>query len=91
MYSFTCLIKKEDNQYVSLCIDLDVASCGYTKEEAIEGLKNAIDAYLEYMISEGKESEIYRPVPIDGLKEFLFPNQTENEQLLNAVRLEYAT
>ncbi len=71
MQSFTCLIKKERNQYASLCIELDVASCGNTEEEAIEGLKNAIEAYLEYMISEGRESEIYRPVLINEFKNLI--------------------
>jgi predicted RNase H-like HicB family nuclease len=69
MQSFTCLVKKEGNQYASLCVELDVASCGNTKKEAIEGLKNAIEAYLEYMTSEGRENEIYRPVPMDELFE----------------------
>ena len=63
MQSFTCLVKKEGNQYASVCVELDIASCGHTKKEAIKGLKDAIEAYLEYMISEGRENEIYRPVP----------------------------
>ena len=36
MQSFTCLVKKEGNQYASLCVELDVASCGDTKKEAIK-------------------------------------------------------
>jgi predicted RNase H-like HicB family nuclease len=67
MQTFTCLVKKEENQYASLCVELDIASCGNTKKDAIVGLKNAIEAYLEYMISEGRENEIYRPVPMDEL------------------------
>ena len=89
MQSFTCLVKKEGNQYASLCIELDVASCGHTKKEAIEGLKNAIEAYLEYMTSEGREAEIYRPVPMKGLKNFLFPEHTKYEQTLKAIPLEF--
>ncbi|MFH1097814.1 MAG: hypothetical protein V1749_10010 [Candidatus Desantisbacteria bacterium] len=38
MQLFTCLVKKEGNQYASLCVELDVASCGQTKNDAIEGL-----------------------------------------------------
>ena len=70
MQSFTCLVKKEGNQYVSLCVELDIASCGHTKREAIEGLKNAIEAYLEYMVSESRENEIYRPVSKNELLNF---------------------
>jgi len=70
MQSFTCLVKKEGNQYASLCIELDVASCGRTQTEAIEGLKNAIEAYIEYMMSENRQHEISRPVPMDELVEF---------------------
>jgi hypothetical protein len=28
---FTCLMKKEGNQYASLCVELDIASCGKKK------------------------------------------------------------
>lgn len=88
MQTFTCLVKKEENQYASLCVELDIASCGNTKKEAIIGLKNAIEAYLEYMISEERENEIYRPVPMDELKNFLFPENNLHEQLLKAIPLE---
>jgi predicted RNase H-like HicB family nuclease len=67
MQSFICLVKREGGQYASVCIELDVASCGATKKEAVEGLKNAVETYLEYMISEKRENEIYRPVPMDEL------------------------
>jgi predicted RNase H-like HicB family nuclease len=89
MQSLTCLVKREGNQYASLCMELDIASCGRTKKQAIEGLKNAVDAYLEFMISEGRKNDIYRPVPMDGLREFLFPEDTKAEQPLKAIPLEF--
>jgi predicted RNase H-like HicB family nuclease len=89
MELFTCLVRKEGSQYASLCIELDIASCGDTKEEAVEGLRNVVEAYLDYMISEGREKEIYRPVPIKDLKEFLFSDHALSEQSLNAVPLEF--
>ena len=79
MKPFTCLIKKEGNQYTSLCVELDIASCGRTKTEALEGLKNAAEAYLEYMIAENRRDEIYWPVPINELKEFLFSGDEISE------------
>jgi len=78
MRSFTCLVKKEGNHYASLCVELDVASCGNTKKEAIEGLKNAIEAYIEYMISEGRDDEIYRPVPMNELLLMKFGEKSVN-------------
>ena len=71
--------------HYTLCIELDIASCGYTKKEAIKGLKNAIEEYLEYMTSEGRAKEIYRPVPMDELKDFLFPKPNTHEQSLKAI------
>jgi hypothetical protein len=70
-------------------VELDIASCGHTKKEAIEGLKNAIEAYLELMISEKRENEIYRPVPMKDLKHFLFPEHTLNDQTLKAIPMEF--
>ncbi len=89
MQSLTCLVKKEENQYASLCVELDIASCGNTKKEAIQCLKNGIETYLEYMVSEGRENEIYRPVPMKELKDFLFPEHTMSEQPLKAIPLEF--
>ena len=71
MKPFTCLLKREGNQYASLCIELDVSSCGKNKKEALDGLRDAAETYLKYMIAENRRDEIYRPVPIDELKEFL--------------------
>ena len=80
MKPLTCLLKKEDNQYASLCVELDIASCGKNKKEALEGLRDAAETYLEYMIAENRRDEIYRPVPINELKEFLFSGDEVSEQ-----------
>lgn len=85
----TCFVKKEDNQHASLCVELDVASCGRTKKEAIDGLKRAIETYIEYMISEGREKEIYRPVPMNELKQFLFPENKIEEKTFKAIPLTF--
>ena len=76
MKPLTCLIKKEGNQYASLCVELDIASCGKNKKESLDSLRDAVEAYLEYMVAENRRDEIYRPVPIDDLKEFLVPSKS---------------
>ncbi len=83
----TCFINREGNQYSSLCIELDVASCGRTKKKALDGLKDAIETYIEYMISEGREKEIYRPVPMNELKQFLFPEHETEEKTFKVIPL----
>lgn len=89
MQKFTCFVKEEDGQYASLCLELDVASCGNTKKEAIVSLRNAIAEYLEFMVSEGREDEVYRPVPMNELKDYLFPENNTIEQYLEAISLEF--
>jgi predicted RNase H-like HicB family nuclease len=44
---FTAIIEREDDGYVSLCPELDIASQGSTKEEAKENLQEAIELFLE--------------------------------------------
>ena len=85
----TGFVKKEGSQYASLCVELDIASCGKTKKESIDGLKRAIEAYVEYMISEGRDKEIYRPVPMNELKKFLFPKQKTEEKTFKAIPLSF--
>ncbi len=52
--TFTALIQRQDNMYVALCTDLDIASQGATITEARENLKEAIELFLE----EASETEI---------------------------------
>jgi len=46
---FTAIIRKGEKQYVALCPEVDVVSQGYTIEEAIKNLKEAVELYLEEM------------------------------------------
>ncbi|MFA6022514.1 MAG: type II toxin-antitoxin system HicB family antitoxin [Candidatus Pacearchaeota archaeon] len=43
----TVIIRKGEKQYVALCPELDVVSQGYSIEEAIINLKEAIELYIE--------------------------------------------
>ncbi len=45
----TAVIKKGEKQYVALCPELDVVSQGYTVEEALSNLKEAVELYVEEM------------------------------------------
>ncbi|MEM9276295.1 MAG: type II toxin-antitoxin system HicB family antitoxin, partial [Cyanobacteria bacterium P01_F01_bin.143] len=44
---FTAIIELEDDGYVSLCPELDIASQGSTIEEAKQNLGEAIELFLE--------------------------------------------
>jgi len=65
---YTIVLKKSGNQYVSLCLELMVVSCGGTKEEAIANIRDAINSYID---SIEEEMPLERPVPLDLLHEFL--------------------
>ncbi len=49
MRSFTAIIKKGEKQFVALCPELDVVSQGYTVEESLKNLKEAVELYIEEM------------------------------------------
>jgi len=49
MRSFTAVIKKGEKQFVALCPELDVVSQGYTVEESLKNLKEAVELYIEEM------------------------------------------
>ena len=44
---FSAVVWKEENLYVALCPELDVASQGKSVEEALKNLKEALELYLE--------------------------------------------
>ena len=57
MRTFTAIIRKGEKQFVALCPELDVVSQGYTVEEALRNLKEAVELYIEEMgIPEGISS-----------------------------------
>ncbi|MBI3586246.1 MAG: type II toxin-antitoxin system HicB family antitoxin [Ignavibacteriales bacterium] len=47
LQQFTAIIEKEENQYVALCPELDIASQGNTVEEARLNLKEALELFFE--------------------------------------------
>ncbi len=49
MKTLTAIIKKGEKQFVALCPELDVVSQGYTIEEAIKNLKEAVELHIEIM------------------------------------------
>ena len=44
---YTAILEKEDDLYVALCPELDVASQGATVKEATANLKEAVELFLE--------------------------------------------
>ncbi len=52
----TAVVEKEDNMYISLCPELDIASQGETSEEAKANLVEAIELFYET----ASETEITR-------------------------------
>ncbi|MFP4465421.1 MAG: type II toxin-antitoxin system HicB family antitoxin [Candidatus Goldiibacteriota bacterium] len=47
MKEIDVVVWKEEKQYVSQCVNIDVASCGDSMEEAIANLKEAVELRLE--------------------------------------------
>mgnify|MGYP000863923984 CR=1 FL=1 len=44
---FTAIIEREEDMYVAICLELDIASQGDTVEEARDNLVEAIELFLE--------------------------------------------
>jgi predicted RNase H-like HicB family nuclease len=47
MKKFTAIIQKEENMYVALCPELDIASQGETVQEARDNLREAVELFFE--------------------------------------------
>lgn len=59
----TVIVEREDEGYVSLCPELDIASQGNTIEEARDNLKEALELFFETAspeeVSERLHEEVY--------------------------------
>lgn len=64
-YVFRCIAYPTTDGFVSLCIDLDIASCGDSLEQAINGLNEQIKEYIAYARESGRFEELVpRPSPL---------------------------
>ncbi len=71
---------QEGAQFVSKCLELEVASCGDTRQEAMANIKEAVELYLEDLLDLG---EMERVLHEKGVQAF-----TMEEQATESVRLE---
>ena len=55
---FTTRIFKEGRTYVAHALELDISSCGGTKEKAIKNLKEAVRLFLEEAENTGSLEQI---------------------------------
>lgn len=65
---FTAIIEKEDNWYVSLCPELDIASQGSTIEEAKANLTEALELFFETASSDEIDERLHSEVFITRLE-----------------------
>jgi predicted RNase H-like HicB family nuclease len=62
MRQFTAIIEREDDGYVALCPELDIASQGDTVELARDNLREALELFFEAAPSEEVEQRLRREV-----------------------------
>ena len=67
-YSFTALIEKEDDMFVSLCPELDIASQGESVEIAKNNLKEAIELFFETASDEEIKTRAHNEIFITRLE-----------------------
>ncbi|MCH8309261.1 MAG: type II toxin-antitoxin system HicB family antitoxin [Chloroflexi bacterium] len=58
--TLTGIVEKEDDQYVSYCRELGVASCGDTIDEALINLDDAIQVHIDALIETGELLRVFR-------------------------------
>jgi predicted RNase H-like HicB family nuclease len=83
----TFLSACQEGECTVLCLELDIASCGATMEEAEESLKHLIELYITDCLESGEKRIPLRPVPQEALLEFLAPPGLQQERPLTSRRL----
>ncbi len=64
----TAIIEKEDNMFVGLCPELDIASQGYTIEETKANLKEAVELFFECASPEEIKTRLHNEIFISPLE-----------------------
>jgi predicted RNase H-like HicB family nuclease len=70
--ALTAKIYREGDQYVAHCVELDIASCGDTEEEAFENLVDASDVYVATLEETGQIERVFAE---RGIKVGVTPEQ----------------
>ncbi len=70
-FPLTFYLKREGERWSALSPEVTVASCGETLDDARQGLQDAIETYVLYMLSEGRLSAIARPMEQKDLGDFI--------------------
>ncbi|NET00432.1 MAG: type II toxin-antitoxin system HicB family antitoxin [Sphaerospermopsis sp. SIO1G1] len=65
---FTAIIEKEDDGYIALCPELDIASQGDSIEAAKDNLKEAIELFLEFASPSEIENRLKSEIFITNLE-----------------------
>lgn len=52
-------VYEEDGQFVSECVELDIASCGDTLDEAFKNIREAVAIYLDTLEQEGERERVF--------------------------------
>ena len=65
---FTAVIEREDDMYVALCPELDIASQGINVEEARANLKEAIELFFESASKEEIRERLHDEVFVTRLE-----------------------
>jgi predicted RNase H-like HicB family nuclease len=64
----TAIIERDENGFVSLCPELDIASQGNTIEEAKKNLQEALELFFECTSSEEVKTRLHSEVYITQLE-----------------------
>jgi len=64
----TAIIEREDDGYVSLCPELDIASQGHSIESARKNLKEALELFFETASSKEIQQRLHEEVYVTQLE-----------------------
>jgi predicted RNase H-like HicB family nuclease len=59
--TLSAVLNREDDGYVSLCPEVDVASQGHTMDEALANLKEAVEGFFETASPEEVKMRLKKP------------------------------
>ena len=68
VYQLTAIIEREENGYVALCPEVDVASQGDTIEEARENLQEALELFFETASPEEIQQRLHGEVYVTHME-----------------------
>jgi predicted RNase H-like HicB family nuclease len=81
-FTMDCMVYRDDreSEWVASCLDLGLVATGARRQEAMNNLKDVIQAQIQFTAENDNWAHLFHPAPADEWQKFLHLTQEHSER-----------